>query len=381
MTRAAVTVLILAPQPDPDAGPLLRVLEAARIVLAERHRRAFLEARATTAEIVREPADVTPFGARLRRLLEARRPAGLVILGAGSMALANDADIGAFVETAGGDAPGALANNAYSADAIAIACAGDALRGLPADLSGDNALPRWLAEVAGVPVHDLRARRDLAVDVDSPLDLVLLEDALRAGFAAEDDPLPLPDDADATAVRERLGALRVLARDPAAELLVAGRIASADLHRIDVGTRSRTRAVVEERGLRTASLAAARGRPNRRPPRSLLGELLAHDGPAGLAGIVERHADGALVDTRVLLAARLGADASAWPHAEDRFASDLLLADRVRDPWLRVLTASAADARVPILLGGHTLVGPGAALALGIGFDGGGGDGSTGGAR
>ena len=61
----------------------------------------------------------------------------------------------------------------------------------------------------------------------------------------------------------------------------------------------------------------------------------------------------------MLLAHRLGADESAWPAPEDRYASDLLLAERIGDPWLRALTASARSARIPILLGGHTLVGPG----------------------
>ena len=64
------------------------------------------------------------------------------------------------------------------------------------------------------------------------------------------------------------------------------------------------------------------------------------------------------------MAHRLGADEGAWPTAEDRFASDLLLADRIDDPWLRELTAAARDATIPILLGGHGLVGPGVRLAL-----------------
>ncbi|MDP2350031.1 MAG: hypothetical protein Q8M74_02625, partial [Chloroflexota bacterium] len=69
---------------------------------------------------------------------------------------------------------------------------------------------------------------------------------------------------------------------------------------------------------------------------------------------------------RVLLAHRLGADERAWPPAEDRFASDLLLPGRIDDPWLADLTASVLEADVPILLGGHGLVGPGARLALAV---------------
>jgi hypothetical protein len=75
--------------------------------------------------------------------------------------------------------------------------------------------------------------------------------------------------------------------------------------------------------------------------------------------------DGAIVDSRVLLAHRLGRDEAAWPLADDRYASDLLLADQIGDPWLRALTVSARDAAIPLLLGGHTLVGPGVRLLLG----------------
>jgi hypothetical protein len=64
------------------------------------------------------------------------------------------------------------------------------------------------------------------------------------------------------------------------------------------------------------------------------------------------------------MAHRLGADERGWPTPEDRFASDLLLPERIVDPWLRDLTVAAADASIPVLLGGHTLVGPGLRLVL-----------------
>jgi CTP:molybdopterin cytidylyltransferase MocA len=360
VTPAPVTVLILAPAPAAGAGPLSALLDAARTALAERHRVAFLAAGAGSAVVRREPADETPFGTRLARVVRELEPAGLVVLGAGSIPLATPEDLRAFVDAAAADIPGALANSFYSADAIAIACAGTALEKLPPDLDGDNALPRWLAEVAGIRVRDLRARRDLAVDVDSPLDVLLLEEATPG--------VPVPDAEASAAVRARVRALGVLAADPAAELLVAGRIGAADLARLERDTSARTRAFIEERGLRTASLAASRDRPNRRPPRSLLADLLDRDGPDALGTLAARFSDGALVDTRVLLAARLGADERGWPAPEDRYASDLLLPEAIVDPWLRDLTASALNAPVPVLVGGHTLVGPGAPLALGLGL-------------
>lgn len=372
-----VTVLILSPELAPDAGPLVRALDAARVALAEAHRRGFLAAGADEVVVHREAPDDTPFGTRLRRLIHGSGGApgsrsggasgfrggssfrgGLVVLGAGSVPLATAEDLRSFVEAAAADAPGALANHRYSADILAIARAADVLADVPADLASDNALPRWLAEVAGVPVRDLRTRRRLAMDLDSPLDLLLLGGVRGAPV------LPLPGDSEAGPVRARLAALRALARDPGAELLVSGRTSATDLRWAERHTRSRTRAIVEERGLRTASFGPAVGRPNRRAPRSLLGELLDRDGPGSIGRHAASLSDGALIDSRVLMAHRLGAEERAWPDAEDRFASDLLLADRVRDPWLRDLTAAAADAPVPILLGAHSLVGPGLRLAL-----------------
>ena len=97
----------------------------------------------------------------------------------------------------------------------------------------------------------------------------------------------------------------------------------------------------------------------------MLGALLERDGPGSLGEHLARLGEAAIVDTRVLLAHRFGADEAGWPAAEDRFASDLLQADRIADPWLRDLTAAAVAAPIPVLLGGHTLVGPGLRLALG----------------
>ena len=103
-----------------------------------------------------------------------------------------------------------------------------------------------------------------------------------------------------------------------------------------------------------------------RAPASVLGLVVDHEGPTEIGAVVARLADGAILDSRVLLAHRLGRDESRWPIAEDRFASDLLLADRVLDPWLQQLTLHAWSHRLPIALGAHSLVGPGLRLALGI---------------
>jgi hypothetical protein len=355
-----VAVLVLDPRPGPGAGPLERLLGDAREAIIARHRAGFLAAGAATFDVRSGPPDLTPFGRRLRSALSGLDAPGVIVLGSGAMPLASDRDLRDLVVAAGGDQPAALANHRHSADVVAVARADLALRDLPDDLPTDNALPRWLSEAAGVPVRDLAHRRRLAVDVDGPLDLLLLERVV-AGLLPR-VPTGLRD-----AVAARLEALHALGGDPGAELLVAGRTAVRDLRWLEQRTAGRIRALVEERGLRTATAAALLGRPNRRPARSVLGLLLDRDGPEHLGRHLAELADGGFVDTRVLLAHRLGQDDRRWPPPEDRFASDLLLAERVGDPWLAALTASARDAAIPVLLGGHGLVGPGIRLALGTG--------------
>ena len=152
-----VAVRILHPQPAADAGPLTVWLAEVRERVAGAHAKGFAAARATDVEIVRGAPDHTPFGARLRELVRDLEPdAGLVVLGSGAIPLATPADQRAFVEVAASGERRALANNRYSADAIAIGLAAT-LRTVP-DLAADNALPRWLEEVARYEVAELRRR-------------------------------------------------------------------------------------------------------------------------------------------------------------------------------------------------------------------------------
>jgi hypothetical protein len=255
-----------------------------------------------------------------------------------------------------------------------------------------------------VAVTDLRSSWRLGVDIDTPLDLIVLEAAgggarrglglgaagggarrglglgAAGGGARRGLGLEAADLSHAAAahshgteplIGERLAALAEVLTNRRAELLVAGRVSATTLRWLESGVACRVRAFVEERGLRAAShLAQSGAATGSRPPRSILGELLDRDGPESLACTVASLADAALIDTRVLLAHRHGADGTAteppaaWPPAEDRFASDLLLPGSISDPWLRALTESAASASAdhPILLGGHTLVNGGLRL-------------------
>ena len=281
-----VTVRIMHPEAGPSAGPLGRWLADERARVARRHADGFRAAGAADVAIVAGPPDATSFGERLRTLVRADRPAGLVILGSGAIPLATARDLRDLVAAAGADDRVALANNRYSADVVAIAGAWPVLDDVP-DLPSDNALPRWLAEVAGYEVADLRRRWRLAVDIDGPLDLVLI------GSAGVDAPVDLGP------VRASIAAVRSVAADRSMELIVAGRTSAATVGWLERMTPSRTRALIEERGLRTATAG-------QRPPASVLAALIERDGPESFGDLLAGFGDAAIVDTRVLMAARSG---------------------------------------------------------------------------
>ncbi len=362
MSPAAVRILHL--EPNEDTGELGRLVVRARRVVADDLAGRFAALGATDVEVVAGPPDGRTFGHRLRALIAGAGDGGLVVLGSGSIPLATEDDLRALVATADLGQARALTNNGYSSDVLAIGRA-SCLAAVP-DLVSDNPLPRWLSVHAGVPVAELADRDRLALDLDSPLDLELLRRHPASPRAIVDLAESASGELDHVAAT--LDTLAAMTADPTAELLVSGRLSATGLRRLELRTACRVRAVVEERGLRASAELAERAEPAR-PPASILGMALDRDGPGSIGEIVARLATGALVDSRVLLAHRLGRDEAAWPPAEDRFASDLLLANRVRDPWLRDLTAAAADAASPIALGAHTLVGPGLPLALGLSLD------------
>ena len=284
-------------------------------------------------------------------------------MGSGAVPLLGSADAQALVAVAAGGGHRALTNNGYSSDVCAVSDTA-VLRGLP-PLPTDNTLPRWLDEHRGYRILELPGRRRLGIDLDSPLDLSLLRYHRRT-------PGVLRAIAEVAGIDIlRLDELARILGDRRAELLVAGRTSAASLRWLERHARCRVRAVVEERGLRAASDLARVARSGEdgpsptRPPASLLGRALASGGPAFLGSLVAALADGAVIDSRVLMAHRLGADEEAWPSDEDRFASDLLRPDDIRDQWLGALTRAAQSAPVPVLLGAHTLVGPGLPLLAG----------------
>src|SRR5688500_5563756 len=217
MTRPAL--LIFHRPAGAGEPPLVRFLAEVRAELARQQAALLERAGAAAPTFVDEWYEDLAFGEVIRRLAPAR--GGVIVLGSGAVARLNLADARRLVAVAASGRAEALTNNRYSSDIVALGRA-SVLRKTPA-LPSDNALPRWLQELAGIRVDELAGRERLALGLDTPLDACLA--ALAPGAPAW---LRRAVDEAGRAV-PRLADLRAVARDPLRELLVFGRSGSRTL--------------------------------------------------------------------------------------------------------------------------------------------------------
>lgn len=361
--RPAPLVLVVVPPSAAGFGSYAAVAETTQRLLAAELSQRLGRLGAAVAPLL--PHGTTHWGrwfaAGAREALAAA-PVGAPVdaigyAGAGSLALLPDDGLDELLSPTAGEV---VANNRFSTDAFVVA--GDLDRALAAfeGCATDNAAVRCLesagftARVVGGPWSRF--------DLDTPLDAALLRVASRlagtrrlagslTGFL-EMAQLPGGRGLEVPHLAE-IGAVM---RDRSAQLLVAGRVPTATAAYLETETACRVRLFVEERGMRSARDA---------PPRSLLASLLGHTSPTTLIAELATLADAVVLDTRVLMAARSGSsDASAWPAAEDRFASDFGDGPRVGAAWLHELTEAASASATPFLLGGHTLVSDGLRLIV-----------------
>jgi hypothetical protein len=298
------------------------------------------------------------FSAGARAALDAAGAVGTSVgaigyAGAGALALADDAQLDELRSAGSGEV---VANNRYSADAFVAAGDLDRALAVLAACPSDNAAVRCL-EAAGWTWRDFSHAPWSRFDVDTPLDLALLRLATRlpgvrrlgSDVADHLESAELPDGRRLEVPHQ--AAVGEVIRDREAQLVLAGRVPASALAHLETESACRVRCFVEERGMRSA--------PDARP-RSLLADWAARLGPGDLVRELSALGDAVILDTRVVMAGLArSSDSAAWPPEEERFASDFLDAGPIGTAWLAELTAAAASAPVPFLLGGHALVSDG----------------------
>jgi len=288
-------------------------------------------------------AEAFHFGARLAELIERHALSPAFYFGAGSAPLLPVAAlVDALAALGAVERTGTrlvVTNNLHSCDWLGLSQARDAAPVI-ASATRDNGLAWSLQEHAAYRAQTVIAPDSAAqLDLDTPADLAIVRahPACPPGLSCVlDDPL-----LDRVPVRALLD---LLSRD-GTRIALFGRVAPAGWQALSRATHCWIRTFSEERGM-AASERLARGEV-----RSLIAVLLRETGPARFFDALATMADGAIFDTRVLMAAN-----GLMPGAADRFASDLLHPDWIADPWLRDFTAAAQQAPIPLLLGGHGVV-------------------------
>ena len=246
------------------------------------------------------------------------------------------------------------ANNLHSCDVAAVPDGRmlDAVRGEPID----NRFALLLRDAHDLEAQTLERSARTLFDLDTPTDLAALSLGTELGLLAPGAELAAALDrcqAELTPLRERLTAAWAPLTRRDAEVMLIGRLNPHVWARLDADTSCRVRVLSEERGLRARSTGGAHA------PRTLPGLLMRRMGPMSVIAAAAQLADAVWFDTRPLLA-QLG-----WGQSRaDRFAADLGWIDQIADHDLRRFAEAAWDAPIPFALGGQTLVGGAALLAI-----------------
>ncbi len=231
-----------------------------------------------------------------------------------------------------------ITNNLHSCDWAGFTPVLEVLP-LLARQTSDNAIAWALAHEGTLPVESLPPSAATRFDLDTPTDLLIAQ--RHPGIGPH---LRRYLDGLGWAAPQVDGVLAEMARE-GGSLLLAGRVSEAAWAALERATRCWVRVFAEERGMR------ASGRQARGEVRSLLADHLDRVGVERFFEELAELAQGVLLDSRVILAAR-----RLWPSTADRFRSDLLRWEQVAEPFLRRFTRAAAETQVPIVLGGQSVV-------------------------
>ncbi len=284
------------------------------------------------------PGEPFHFGRRLAGLIEKYNAQRVLYSGGGSAPLLSAERWTETLSRLGEAERIIVTNNVHSCDWVGFAPAADVIP-LIARQTSDNAIAWVLAKEAGLPVESLPPSAATRFDLDAPVDLLIAQrhpatgPNLRRFLDGLDWDAPQLD-----------GVLAEMTRE-GGSLVIAGRVSEAAWTALKRATQCWVRVFAEERGMR------ASGRQAQGEVRSLLADYLEMVGVTGFFDKLAKLANGVLLDSRVILAAQ-----GLWPSKADRFNSDLLRWDRVKDPFLQRFTQGAAEAPVPVVLGGHSVV-------------------------
>ena len=228
-------------------------------------------------------------------------------------------------------------NNTQSSDMTAFTVTeGFTAAELPAM---DNSLALALRDQLDLEMELMPHTLGLLFDIDTPSDLVVL------GAGPFGGPRTRKTLEDLKLDYGKLNAAKTVLSAEYEDVALIGRVGAPVIGRLNADLKLRLRVFSEERGMKSL------GRIEKNEVISLLGLLLDHSGIDHFFEYLARVARCAFIDSRVL-----------FYHYQleltdrERFLSDLYCWEELENHWLREFTRAAVTCKIPVLLGGHSLV-------------------------
>ncbi|RJX29430.1 MAG: hypothetical protein C4554_00450 [Dethiobacter sp.] len=229
------------------------------------------------------------------------------------------------------------ANNAQSADIIAFT-PGRLINKIEPPMM-DNMLGFSLRDGTGVEQKLFRNTSGLLFDLDTPADLLVLAGSPLAGPHTRQVMNSLNLDLS------RLKRAKEVLRGDYEEVVLLGRVGAPVIAHLNQNLKVRLRIFSEERGMK------ALGREGRGEAISLMGFFLEEVGARKFIDYLEKVAQCAFLDTRVLMV-----HLKQKLSAEERFLSDLGCWQEIKNPVIREFTRAAVESKIPVVCGAHSLV-------------------------
>lgn len=288
------------------------------------------------------------FGHALVEIIEKHELSSLAYFGGGSAPLVSADFLNeAYRRASGASSPFAYVNNYHSTDWMILNDTKPILK-LKERIPTDNPLGWVLAHEGGIDVEAASPQAMTRLDIDTPLDLLMIKRHPNLGSALS----AYLEDAPAGTLA-RIDSMRDILRTPASSIALIGRVPSYAWVELERKTQIWCRVFSEERGM-ISSQRMAHGEVQ-----SFIGQMLTELGPEEFVTRLASIVDGVFWDTRVWMAA-----AGLWPPDEVRFALDLGWVDQIHDEEMRAFAIEVANAPIPILSGGHSTVSGGLCALL-----------------
>lgn len=277
------------------------------------------------------------FGNFLAEIIRHHRLTNVFYLGGGAAPLLPRRELKRIVESLEMRDMAFATNNLFSSDFVAFTSAQN-LFSIPLPPS-DNGLAMALRDGGGMELLPLSSSPQTLMDIDTPTDIHILS------LHPDISPRTKEEIEKFNLKTGKFQAVQQLIPRREAEILLFGRVGSSLFSYLDQSTLCRFRILSEERSMKS------RGRVERNEVFSLIGSLMQDIGPQKFMERLGQFCHAAILDTRVLFA-----HLRKRVSTSDRYFSDLGLWDRIEDQDVKILTWAAAEAPIPVILGGHSLV-------------------------